>query len=324
MIKKTFAKVRDKALENVAEDLSTLEQKLNGHELMINHIMFTANNMEYNLSTRPIIMPISEKEIMAKIFNGIKFNLDPRDISVATHLAMDGIWEDFITKAWLRVLKPESVVFDIGANFGYFGVLAANGINRKKSKVVFFEPNPHLLPYIHKTLSTNWLNENAVVENLGIADKPGKFELSILKDYVGSSSMHSIEHLSEYAADKMQLEVAEKIPVTTTTVDAYCAEKGIEAIDLIKIDIEGFEEKAFEGMRGMVKKSPDLIMFLEFTKESYDDPQGFYAKMRNDFKYMYTISPDGHFVTPKNVEYHEVFDEVQDWLMLVFSHKPLK
>lgn len=324
MIKKALAKVRYKALHDVDEGLSTIEQKLNGHELMINHIMFTTNNMEHNFNARPIIMPISEKEIMAKIFNGIKFNLDPRDISVATHLAMDGIWEDFITKAWLKVLKGESVVFDVGANFGYFGVLAAHGINRKKSKVIFFEPNPHLLPYIHKTLSTNWLNENAVVENLGVADKPGEFELNILKDYVGSSTMHSLAHLSAYAEEKMQLEVAETVPVKTVTIDDYCADHNIKAIDLIKIDIEGFEEKAYDGMRGMVKKSPNMIMFLEFTKESYEDPKAFYAKMCGDFKFMYTISNDGDFVEPDSVEYHAMFDEVQDWIMLVFAQKPLK
>lgn len=325
MIRKALSKVRNKAFMDTYKKLQELDQKLSQHELMLNHVMFTANKLEGELEKHPVIMPISSSEVMVKIFNGIKFSLDPRDISVATHIAMDGVWEEFITKAWMSVIRdiPEAVILDVGANFGYFGALAAHGVNRKKSKIVLFEPNPHLLPYINKTLSTNWLNENVKVENLGIADKSGQFELNILKDYVGSSTMQSAEQLTEYVGDKMHVEVAEKVKVQTVTIDEYCAGRDIESIDLIKMDIEGFEEKAYEGMRNMVAKSHGLTLFLEFTKQSYEAPEAFYNKVRGDFKFMYTIAGDGSFVEPANTDYHAMFNDVDDWIMLVFSQRPL-
>jgi FkbM family methyltransferase len=322
-MKQVVKTVRNRMLSTVTDGLADLQRRVAGLEQRQQQVQDATFHIQKAVGQT--IMPISDKEIVAKIFNGVKFYLDPRDISVVPHLAMDGIWEGFITNAWLSVIKAESVVFDVGANFGYFGVLAANAVNRKKSKVVFFEPNPNLLPYIDKTLSVNWLNENAVIEHMGIDKQAGEVELNILKDYIGCSSMHSIEHLDEYLHDKMHLEVAEKVLVKTISIDEYCTKHDIDHIDLIKIDIEGYEENAYAGMRGMVAKSPDMVLFLEFTKESYQNPKGFYEQMLADFDgQVHVINSDGTFVSPEDTSYESVLGNAEDWEMLVFSKKSLK
>ena len=321
IIRNSLVKVRTKALSSLISKLDKLDAKIT--DLQDANGAIKAELQAYKNGPYSTIS-ISDKEIVTKIFNGLKMYLDPTDIAVAPHLALDGIWEEAITRAWLSVQKPQAVIFDIGANFGYYGALAAQVINRKTSKVILFEANPHLLPYIRKTLSINWLNEACVVENLGVSDVAGEAKLTILKDYIGCSSLHSIDHLDKYLHEKMHLEAEETITVETISIDEYCKNNAITQIDLMKLDIEGYEQKAYEGMKHMIEESPKLTLFVEFTKESYDNPKAFYERMLTDFQNLYMIDQAGNIIRPKNVSYQKVVGSVEDWVMLIFSKQSLE
>lgn len=328
-VKNILKKPRDKFLGAVTDKLNALSLTVGGLEKQIGNIQRAQEvqqahaqaDFEHIKQRLPEVstIVISEKEMITKIFSGLKVYLDPSDLAVAIHIALDGIWEAWITKAWVDVVKPNDVVIDIGANFGYFGALAAQKTNKKNSKVIFFEANPHLIPYINKTLSVNWLNEQSVVENLAVADKAGKVTLNILKGYIGSSSVHSLEHTEAYMHSKMHLEKAEAVKVDAVSIDDYCRANKIKTIDLIKMDIEGFEDKAYEGMRGMVKASPNVTLFIEFTKDSYDNPQKFYQQMLDDFGNVYVINEHGQLEVPKNTDYASIIEVSDDWVMPVFS-----
>lgn len=323
-LRQVIGKVRDKTLGTLTRRLEQLEGRLERIESHERHVVMRTDAINDVVASHSrVILPISEREIVAKLFNGLKIYLDPRDLSVAVHMAMDGIWEHSITKAWMGAVWPGSTVFDVGANFGYFGVLAAQRLNSQPSRVVMFEPNPNLLPYINKTLSANWLRQHAKVEHLGVAEKSGEVELTILKDYIGCSSLHSLEHLDDYLHDRMDLEVAEKVLVKTTTIDEYCDKNGIKTIDLMKVDVEGYEANAYAGMRAVVKRSPDMVLFLEFTRESYDDPKAFFDLMVGDFGYVHTINEDGSLTLVAQPDYDAVFKDAQDWKMLVLAKRPL-
>jgi len=333
MIKKianyTLRKVKEKTVSELEHNVADLGVKLERAQTENNRLIseLTIEQRQREDSRSPFggVFQISAKEVVTKIFSGFIMYLDPRDIAVVPHIILEGIWEREVTMAWLEVLKRRSdaIVLDIGANFGYFGLLAAQNLDKKAAKVVLFEANPNLLPYIHKTLSVNWLNENTVVEGLAVADKNGKAQLNVLEDYTGSSSMHTIEHLDAYLSHKMHIKAESVIDVQSTTIDSYCEKHGLPRIDIIKMDIEGYEEKAYQGMRQMVAASPDTIMFIEFTKDGYEQPKQFYDQMVKDFGNVYTIDSSGELVVPKNTSYESIFASVDDWIMLVFSKQPL-
>lgn len=313
--KKITKKIRERLHADIEERISRLElQQHNEHKHQINLITEFREKLK-NSGT----LYLSEKEVLTKLFSGLKIYLDPRDIAVAQHIALDFIWEEEITKAWLSVLKPADVVLDIGANFGYFGLLAGQFTDRKKAKIVFFEANPNLIPYINKSLSSNWLHEQSKVENYAVSDSPGKLTLNVLKDYIGSSGFQTMEHLESYMHEQMKLEVKEKIQVNALTIDDYCKENKIGAVNLIKMDIEGYEEKAYRGMRKIVKASPDITMFVEFTADSYDDPKRLYEQMLSDFGYVYLISADGSIEKPQSTAYSQTIGASDRWVMPIFS-----
>jgi FkbM family methyltransferase len=300
-------------IDRIANEVNAVHASVDGIKATIHAVLAKQNN------TR--IIHTGPHEIIARTVTGLKIYLDTRDLSVTPHLALEGTYEDRITKAWLSLISPESTVIDIGANFGYYGALAAQRTDKKKSKVIYFEANPHLIPYIRKTLAVNWINEQSVVENLGLAGKEGHATLHILKDYIGSSSLHTAGHIDSFMHGKMYTEVSEEVKIRTVTLDNYCKEHNVKNVDLIKMDIEGYEEDAYNGMRNTVKVSPNLTLFVEFTKQSYDKPKIFYEKMLSDFGNIYIINNQGELKEPTDKSYEAVVDYSDDWVMLVFSKR---
>jgi len=170
----------------------------------------------------------------------------------------------------------------------------------------------------------NWIHENATIEQLGVADKAGSAQLHVLKDYIGSSSMHSMAHADAYMHNKMYLEEAQTVEVKTVSLDAYCQDHNIKQVDLIKMDIEGYEEKAYAGMERVVQNSPNLIMFVEFTKDSYENPKRFYDQMVKDFGHVYVVDERGTLERPADPSYERVIAPADDWVMVVLSKKEIK
>jgi FkbM family methyltransferase len=328
--KKIFVKSREKLLSNLTSAVQESDHKItalsNEHDALVTQVAelkdlinASSNQLHDQIKNAGAIM-VSPQELLVKIFSGLKIYLDPRDISVTPHLALDSIWEYHITRAWLSVVNRHDTVLDIGANFGYFGALAAQVTDKKNSKVVFFEANPQLIPYINKTLSVNWLNEQSEVVNKAVADKPGKVKLNVLKDYIGSSSLLSTKQIDSYMHEKMHVvETETSISVEAITVDGYCKQAGLKQVNLIKMDIEGYEDKAYEGMRKTIKASPNVTLFVEFTKESYADPKSFYETMLADFGHVYLIDASGQLTLQEKTDYVSVIGSPEDWIMPVFS-----
>lgn len=325
VLKKIVRGTRDRFLGTLRHDVRKLGRKvddINSMLLSINHNYSLILNELHDRQKNSGTLVLSETELITKIFNGLKMYLDPRDLAITPHLALDSIWEHRITAAWQIALKPGCTVMDIGSNNGYYGALAAHKMGRgKKSKVIMFEANPQLIPYIKKTLAVNWLNEQTTLENLAVADKPGKLTLHVLKDYIGSSSVHSNKHVQSYMKNKMYLETQKEVEVKAVTIDDYCKEHGIRSVDLMIMDIEGYEDKAYAGMRKTVAASPNLTLFVEFTKGGYEDPKGFYEQMKKDFKHVYSMDDEGHIIKPKNTSYEAIIGDSDDWVMPIFSKR---
>ena len=150
--------------------------------------------------------------------------------------------------------RTRKLVIDIGANIGYFTLIAAREIGTK-GKVLCFEPEEENFSLLLQNIQINRLNNTVIAENKAISDKNGTTYLNIDPRTKGC---HSIV-FSKNGWTKSQCE--------TVTLDDYLIDfsENHPVVDLIKIDAEGAEFNILKGMEKTIDKSPDLKMILEFA-----------------------------------------------------------
>jgi FkbM family methyltransferase len=145
-----------------------------------------------------------------------------------------GIYEPRKTNALQTVLRPGMTFLDIGANHGDFSLLAAKFMN-DQGTVLAFEPAPDNANWLRKSVEANGCKSIEVLE-LALGDADGEAEL-LLTDHSGWQSFVAIKKKT----------VTGTVKVPTRRLDALLAERGIDAVDVIKIDVEGFETQVLDG-----------------------------------------------------------------------------
>ena len=167
--------------------------------------------------------------------------------------------------------KPGMVVLDIGAHVGYYA-RQFSGLIGDKGQCFAFEPHPRTFGLLSRNVESL---KNVEPVQAAVADTAGTAELYDYLVMSASGSLNFDENLrnlqkSQLAETDVAPRVAsdfplEKYAVRTLVMDDYLAGKGIEAVDLIKMDIEGAEIGALRGLRTTIEKSPGLMLVMEYN-----------------------------------------------------------
>ncbi|OYY77115.1 MAG: hypothetical protein B7Y43_11520 [Sphingomonas sp. 28-62-20] len=149
---------------------------------------------------------------------------------------------------------PETVLVDVGANFGYFTVLGANLIgNRSTGRVFWFEPNPKLAALARRNLEINWSMAPVTFHEAAVADFCGSVTLHIPPGHGANASLS--------ASDAFDCE--ERVVQAVRLDDVLPA--GV-VVDLLKVDVEGHEAGVLRGARELIARSPDLHLIMEWSQ----------------------------------------------------------
>ncbi len=138
---------------------------------------------------------------------------------------------------------------DIGAHIGYFTRLASKKVGTG-GRVIAFEADPENFKLLEEN-TRHCTNTERVPEAIGAIGGRALFY-----HVRGSSGCHSLVPQSE----------SDTYEVPVTTLDAYLEKKGL-SVDMIKMDIEGGEWKALDGMEKTLR-TPYLRMVLEYNPEA--------------------------------------------------------
>ncbi len=148
-------------------------------------------------------------------------------------------------------LIPEDACFlDVGANVGQV-TLHASRLVGPKGRVIAFEPAPFNLARLNANLKLNPV-KNVTVEQLGLGDRPGSFLISNVDE--GNQGMNRIVQQPSDAGRTSRIHV--------TTLDTYVNEHMLEKVDMIKIDVEGFEFKMLNGAKATLERWHP-VLFIE-------------------------------------------------------------
>jgi len=167
-----------------------------------------------------------------------------------------------------KVLKKGSTVLDIGAHWGGFTVLFASLVGNN-GEVLSFEPSKRNFKFLNRNIKINNFCDIVKPYNYAIGNENKTVKLGIAKTSSGHNSI-----LNE------NLEVNRYEEVKQIKLDDFLVEKGINKVDFIKIDVEGYELEVLEGLENTIENSSNLWMFIEFV---YRILTKFYGK-RKKFK----------------------------------------
>ncbi len=156
-------------------------------------------------------------------------------------LSHHGIYEMPVVEALFRLVDPCDIVLDAGANIGYMSAVALAAGARK---VISFEPHPMLYARLVRN-GERWTSDPRLVGRFDARRQAISFENGNAKLFVPRTSFVENQGLAslETSADQ---DAGQQLEVATTTLDAVIEDLGC-SVDVLKIDIEGHERRAFEG-----------------------------------------------------------------------------
>ncbi len=165
---------------------------------------------------------------------------------------------EFNDLSFLYKLIGESpkVIFDCGANVGFVSYQFHKHF--PTAAIHSFEPNPDVFNVLKRNLEKE--KSNILPIHAGIGSEEGT--LTFFKNNnTGTSSFLQPNdfHLAHMARRYTQI----SIPVVT--IQSFCQENGIDAIGILKLDIEGFELKALEGCRKLLESQQIDFLFIEVS-----------------------------------------------------------
>jgi FkbM family methyltransferase len=161
-------------------------------------------------------------------------------------------FRDRLVFQWLdRFLRRDMVVFDLGANVGVYALHAA----KRAAAVHAFEANPGLARFLHLNQSRNGLR-NLRVNMVAVGETAGESLFRVDPVNLGQSHVLGSAEPSHGAV---------RVPIVR--LDDYAAAEGIDRVDFVKLDIEGYELPALRGFVHTLRANPWIVLFSEIAAE---------------------------------------------------------
>jgi FkbM family methyltransferase len=144
-----------------------------------------------------------------------------------------------------KLITDAKIIFDVGANVGQ----SAKTYRRlyPSAEIWSFEPFPSTYESLRRSLSDQKFHPMA----LALSDRTSKTKLNIGAASITNSLL------------RRQTDTGETVDVETDTIDHLCREHGISNIDILKVDVEGAEDRVFKGASEMFSRGAIRAVFVE-------------------------------------------------------------
>ena len=191
---------------------------------------------------------------------GVSFKIvldTTRNCYVDERIAEQGCWETELSRAIIKYLQNESVFLDVGANIGYHSLFAAS-LLKGSGRIYSFEPISYLCKQLQESIALNNFT-NIEVCNFGVAESDGEAVIHMRAENIGASTLLTFPKIEKFDIKDTENVVIKKL-------DSFLG--GGAKVDVIKIDVEGYELEALRGAASILKNSHPVI-FMEFSPVVY-------------------------------------------------------
>jgi FkbM family methyltransferase len=188
---------------------------------------------------------------LCMVRDGLAFLARP-SIPIGWHVAFFGTYEPELREIFRAMLRPGGVAVDVGANIGWHTLLMAHLVGAQ-GRVLAAEANPSVRQKLQENLDLNRLRQVEVIP-YALADAEGALAFHGPEaDDPDSGNGHVVAHGAEPRAGTIQ--------VKARRLDSVVAAAGIDRLDLIKIDVEGFEWPVLQGAEETIANFRPHIVF---------------------------------------------------------------
>lgn len=192
--------------------------------------------------------------IAADEFSG-RFYL-PTTSHLLHRLLRDGRYEPELVALFREHLNPDRDVIDVGANIGFFSVLAGQLV--RKGRVLAIEPTANAHSRLVRNLELNRVTDKVTVEQLLVGDADADVTMNVVSGLEEYSSIGEIVHPSAVGREVRQEVI--RCETLDTIVERHQLKPGI-----IKIDVEGAEGGVFGGALRTLKDHRPIVI-AEFSR----------------------------------------------------------
>jgi FkbM family methyltransferase len=205
--------------------------------------------------------------------------------------------------------NQELCVFDVGANEGQFLEMIASGLGGVSFRVHAFEPSEKAFAILRQKAGAQ---PSVVLNNFALGREQGEAKLFYEKTGSGLGSLYK-RRLDHFGIDFNQ-----SATVSVQTLDQYCAKQGIQRIDLLKLDVEGYELQVLYGAQRMFSERRIGMVSFEFGGCNIDSRtflQDFYYFFKERGMTISRITPSGYLWPIYN--YREIDEQFRTTNFLV-------
>lgn len=149
---------------------------------------------------------------------------------------------------FLERVRDCATFLDVGANTGFFSLAAVAG--NPEVAVHAFEPSPAIYEALRRNLAANRLDGRVTARRVAVADEVGEVEFHVPARTWGSGSLDA----RGFGGASGRLET-----VPATTLDHYVSTHDVSRVDLLKVDVEGFEHLVLRGARATLAEHRPTI-----------------------------------------------------------------
>jgi FkbM family methyltransferase len=207
---------------------------------------------KYKLARLILGNSLNVKNRVIKTPDGCQFFLPSLREPISFSLLIDGVYEPNSLEFILKKLTKNAVFLDIGANIGCFSITTAKLLEKQNISVIAIEASPSIFTYLKHNIETNLLT-NVKAFNLA-ADEKDESNINFYEAPIDHFGMGSLG--AQFNNDPIQ--------VKTKTVDSIIKNEQINKVDLLKVDVEGYEASVFAGAKELLSSPNAPIILFEF------------------------------------------------------------
>ena len=171
---------------------------------------------------------------------------------------MQGDHDAAVAAALEHYLGPSGVGLDIGANVGLMSLPLAK--SRPGAQIHSFEPNPEAVSALRYATVANGIN-NVQIHSFAIGDVDSEAELRIPRTNAGAASLVPTKDAGVFPT--------KRVLVPVRSFMGWWRDVGQPNVDVVKIDVEGFEPEVVAGMWPMLQDIRPVLI-IEMTPDLFD------------------------------------------------------